>query len=164
MKLVEEKSPILKQPTEEFDFSDETFDAVEFSQKMVDLLLEMDGLGLAAPQVGLSIRFFVMIIDTHSYRCFNPRISSESDEVIEVEEGCLSFPKLWLKVKRAKTIIATWTDQYGNEQSMHLAGVPARCFQHELDHLNGICFTDRVSRLILSMSRKKRSKALKQRG
>ena len=57
MKLVEEKSPILKQSTEEFDFSDETFDAVEFSQKMVDLLLEMDGLGLAAPQVGLSMRF-----------------------------------------------------------------------------------------------------------
>lgn len=164
MTLVNENSPILKQPTDEFDFNDKTLNAQELSQKLIDILLEMGGAGLAAPQIGLSMRFFVMIIDNKSYRCFNPRTSSESEEIIEAEEGCLSFPKLWLKVKRSKSVIATWSDQNGNEQSMHFDGMEARCFQHELDHLNGICFTDRVSRLILNMSKKRRLKASKHKG
>lgn len=161
MTLVSENSPILKQSTEDFDFNDETLNAEELSQKLINILLEMNGAGLAAPQIGLSMRFFVMIIGNKSYRCFNPRTSSESEEITEAEEGCLSFPKLWLKIKRPKSIIATWSDQNGNEQSMHFGGIEARCFQHELDHLNGICFTDRVSRLILSMSKKRRFKASK---
>jgi len=162
MTLVNENSSILKQSTEDFDFNDKTLDATELSQQLIDELLEIGGSGLAAPQIGLSMRFFVMIIRNKSYRCFNPRVSSKSDETVEMEEGCLSFPQLWLKVKRPVSIIATWSDQNGNEQSIHFDGVEARCFQHELDHLDGICFTDRVSRLILSMSRKKRIKAEKQ--
>jgi len=149
MTLVDENSSILKQSTEDFDFNDETSNATELSQQLIDELLEIGGSGLAAPQVGLSIRLFVMIIGNKSYRCFNPRISSKSDEIVEIEEGCLSFPKLWLKVKRPVSIIATWSDQNGNEQSIHFGGVEARCFQHELDHLDGICFTNRVSRLRL---------------
>jgi peptide deformylase len=77
---------------------------------------------------------------------------------VEGEEGCLSFPNLWLKVKRNNKITAAYLDNTGKQCIIELEGIDSRCFQHELDHLDGITFTEYVSDLKLRMARKKQRK------
>ena len=91
---------------------------------------------------------------------FNPRIVTVDDTVSpdEGEEGCLSFPNLWLKVKRPKNITVEYFDKTGKSCIIELTGIDARCFLHELDHLNGIVFTDYVSQMKLMLARKKQRK------
>ena len=76
----------------------------------------------------------------------------------EQEEGCLSFPDLWLKVKRPKSITAEYFDRNGNKCIIELTGIDAKCFQHELDHLDGVCFTSKISPLKLALAIKKQRK------
>jgi peptide deformylase len=80
------------------------------------------------------------------------------NDKIEGEEGCLSFPNLWLKVARHNKITASYLDSTGKQCIIELEGIDSRCFQHELDHLNGITFTEYVSDLKLKMARKKQRK------
>ena len=77
---------------------------------------------------------------------------------MQAEEGCLSFPNLWLAVKRPASINAKYLDRTGKECTIELKGIDARCFLHELDHLDGVCFTDKVSKLKLAMAIKKQRK------
>lgn len=114
-------------------------------------------LGLAANQAGLDIRMFVMGRDFAEFVCINPEII-ESSNVLEIgTEGCLSFPFLILKIGRPTTIKVKYYDQDLKEVSCEFTGSFARCFQHELDHLNGITFTKKVSKLVLAMASKKRA-------
>jgi len=86
---------------------------------------------------------------------FNPSILISDNELVDGEEGCLSFPNLWLKVKRPRQITAKYFDRKGKECIIELNNWDARCFQHELDHLNGVCFTNKISPLKLSLAMKK---------
>lgn len=118
-----------------------------------------NGIGLAGNQVGLLRRVFVMKLqDGRELGCFNPWIMFGDNDKINDNEGCLSFPNLWLKVQRHNKITAAYLDNTGKQCIIELEGIDARCFQHELDHLNGVTFTEYVSDLKLKMARKKQRK------
>ena len=121
-------------------------------------MLEEGGVGFAANQMGLLYRVFAMNIGDKVTFYYNPEIVSHGEEIITVEEGCLSFPGLLFKVKRPKNITVRYQDRDGNVHIEELTNLASRCFQHELDHLDGICYTDRVSKLSLAMARKRLAK------
>jgi len=89
---------------------------------------------------------------------FNPYILYGDNDMVESEEGCLSFPGLLLKVPRHNNITVGYLDRQGNKRIIELSGVDSRCFQHELDHLNGVCFTEHISALKLALAKKKLQK------
>ncbi len=123
----------------------------EVNQDILDLAKEMrktmkaeKGVGLAAPQVGVSQRIILATIDKVVMLMVNPQIVSFSADTDICEEGCLSLPGQWGKVSRAKRIKLTFIDENGDEVNTELSDLNARVVQHEIDHLNGILFTDRL--------------------
>lgn len=122
----------------------------EFDEKLKNLCLEMfetmelnKGLGLAAPQVGESFYFFIVDIEGHKLVFINPEIiKKEGQEVFE--EGCLSFPGLFINIKRPQKIELKFQNTEGQEKIIKADGLLARVIQHELDHLDGILFIDRL--------------------
>lgn len=158
LSLLKETDPILQQPADPWDFSQDT-SAVETEQEMLGLMKSFGGIGLAANQVGILRRVFVMKLeDGRELGFFNPEITEHESDPIEGDEGCLSFKNLLLKVKRYGKISARYLDNTGKQCIIELEGLDARCFQHELDHLDGITFTKHVSSLKLNMARKKQRK------
>lgn len=156
--LVEEHDPILKCNTPEFDFENPPFDPVEFASQLVETCKIKGGFGLAAPQVGVLERVFVMGSGEDYVAFFNPKILSSSKQTSLVAEGCLSFPMLALKVERPSQVEVEYQDFNGVTRTGIFSGLSAHCFQHELDHLNGVCYTDRAKPMALKMGLKKRKK------
>ncbi len=156
--------PVLRRtaaPVEEFDPS-----LKRFVDEVVETMIEKDGVGLAAPQTGHSVR--VAVIDTTAgeetpYVLINPRITWSSDELEEYEEGCLSIPDIRLDVTRPVSVSVRALDAEGKEYRIEKAdGLLARALQHEIDHLDGIMFVDRVSplqRQLVASKLKKLAKA-----
>jgi peptide deformylase len=141
--------PILRKTSEPVTVFDEALKA--FIDEMAVTMREKDGVGLAAPQVGRSIRL-VVVDPTNGERppiaLVNPVIVSASDEIEDDEEGCLSIPTIRLKVKRPERVSVKALDAAGKEFTIEQAeGIFARALQHEIDHLNGIMFVDRLSPL-----------------
>jgi peptide deformylase len=135
-------------------------DAEELEKAMIDFMLTNRGIGLAANQVGLTKRVFVMGSNNLEgfpapFALFNPRIIEASEETVLDEEGCLSYPGLYLKLKRPSWVIAEYQDSKGNFNEIKVDGYLSKCFQHELDHLDGVCFVDRVSQMKLQLAMKK---------
>ena len=158
LKLHKEDDTILKQKAENWDFENHVNAAV-IEREMLELMRASNAIGLAGNQIGLLRRVFVMKLqDGREIGCFNPWIMIGNNDLIDGEEGCLSFPNLWLKVKRHNKITAAYLDNAGKNCIIELEGLDARCFQHELDHLEGITFTEHVSSLKLNMARKKQRK------
>ena len=158
MKLIYEHDPVLKEKAESWDFKNHVNAAV-IENEMLETMRSSNGIGLAANQVGLLRRVFVMKLqDGREIGCFNPWIMFGDNDKITGEEGCLSFPNLWLKVKRDNKITASYLDNTGKQCIIELEGIDARCFQHELDHLDGVTFTEYVSDLKLQLARKKQRK------
>lgn len=163
MKLVVDPDPILKQVAEEWNFEKDT-NAAEVESEMIQIMKTFYGRGLAGNQVGLLKRVFTIQLEHHPdkaepFAMFNPKVVAIDNESIEdFEEGCLSFPNLWLQVKRPRAITSEYFDKDGNKCIIQLTGIDARCFLHELDHLNGVVFTDKVSQLKLALARKKQRK------
>jgi len=152
----------LTQTSTPWDFNSDG-DAELLEKAMCEFMTESRGIGLAANQIGLTKRVFVM----GSYNIegfpapfavFNPKIIEVSEEQALDKEGCLSYPDLWLTVKRPAVIKVEYQDSKGNVHEAALSGLIARCFQHELDHLNGICFVDKVSQMKLQLAIKKLNK------
>lgn len=117
---------------------------LKLAQHLVQLMFDEKGIGLAANQVGYNLRLFVMFVDREIFHCFNPEIVNASDAIVESKEGCLSFPGEFCTVPRHQTILARFANSRGNYQEREFTGLAARCFQHELDHLNGIVMHDRI--------------------
>jgi len=167
MKLVYYPDPILGKGMEDFDFDKvkEIFaDAADLKEQMVDLMVNKKGIGLSAPQVGLNMRCFVIGETRESaIMVINPKILSFSEETELAPEGCLSFPDMFLNIARPKTVTAEWLDEHGEKQSGTLDGYGARCFLHEFDHLNGVVFKEKVSRLKWDRATTKKNKIQKQR-
>lgn len=135
-----------------------------FLRAMKDTMLQYEGLGLAAPQVGVNERVFVMRLLRDNLQnetdetvaeeskplnytileCINPEIISMSEDMVIGEEGCLSLPKLYKNVPRAREITVKFEDGKGKQQILTLENMNARIFQHEYDHLDGILFIDRA--------------------
>ncbi|GAI09652.1 unnamed protein product [marine sediment metagenome] len=114
---------------------------------MTDVMLENKGIGLAAPQVGVPLRLFVISLDASRENVkvyINPTVTLMG-ELDQIEEGCLSVPEVFTKIRRYKKCKVTATDLEGNEFTEEAQGLYARCLQHEYDHLKGITIADRMS-------------------
>jgi peptide deformylase len=116
--------------------------------RMIKIMKKENGIGLAAPQVGRNEAIFIMKKNNKIITCINPSISWQSDEQIDMKEGCLSFPKTFISLKRPSTIVVEYTDTKGRRNIEKMTGVEARCYQHELDHLSGITFIHRQNEQI----------------
>lgn len=151
--LVDKDDIILVEETEIFDFTNPPVDPVELAKDLAETMIADNGLGLAANQVGLPYRAFAMKA-SQIIVCFNPIIVDASSEEIYLEEGCLSFPRLYVKIKRPRRIKVRFAYPSGEIVTETYDGMTARIFQHELDHLNGIRHIDRASRIHLEQARK----------
>lgn len=139
-----------------------TFDAAlrQSVKDMFETMYQGHGVGLAATQVNLPYRLFVMDISSDQSQplCLvNPEILEKEEDVL-LEEGCLSFPGVYAKVKRAKKIRVRYQDEHGNVHEQEATGLFGHCIQHELDHLEGILFVDHLSRLKKALLLKKLEK------
>lgn len=150
---------ILYQRSSEWDFENPPANSQEIEVELARLMDEHGGIGFAANQMGFSYRVFAMKIDNEVQFYYNPEVLLSSlDEQISIEEGCLSFPGLYFKVKRPAEVKVRYQNAEGRFFEEDLSGIAARCYQHELDHLDGVCFTSKVSKLTLDMAKKKRDK------
>ncbi len=112
---------------------------------MIDTMRAADGIGLAAPQVGVSHRLFVAELDDTVYVVVNPRVLRASRATEVADEGCLSLPGYVGAVERRARVIVRGLDRRGKEVTIEAEGMLARCFQHEIDHLDGVLYTDRMA-------------------
>ena len=141
-------------------------DAKELEKNMIDFMVNNNGIGLAANQIGLTKRVFVIGSNSiqgfpKPFAVFNPEVLETSEETNLDKEGCLSYPGLFLNINRPSVIKVRYQDSSANWNEAGLSGYIARCFLHELDHLNGICFVDIVSPLKLQLAMKKLRKKRK---
>ena len=146
---------ILKTPCTEFNFANPPTDPVELAKTLVSTMYENNGLGLSANQIGLNYKVFSFRGEPENFVAFNPKITWYSDEIIELEEGCLSFPGLIVNVKRPKHIRVRFAMPNGEIKIMKLTGMTARIFQHEMDHMEGKTLKNAVSKLKFDMAIKK---------
>ena len=122
-------------------------DRQELSETLKESMVHHNGIGLSANQIGIWERAFVMIRDmeyNEIITCFNPKILKESRKKVTMEEGCLSYPDLYLKIERSESVVIKYEDENKNIHKMKLDGLAARVFQHEYDHMEGIDFTQRT--------------------
>lgn len=161
--LVKSPDPWLEKKVDPFSFN--FLDAKEVERQMITLMLQEGGIGLSANQVALNAQIFVMkpylIEGAEPFAVINPEVVEVSKESESMPEGCLSHPDLYFNVSRPKRIVAKYLDTNANECIIELVDIDARCFLHEYDHLQGIEFTDRVSKLKLDRALKKREKMRK---
>ena len=156
--LVEHKHPLLKTKMEPFDFDNPPTDPEILFANMSQMMLEKKGVGLSANQVGLPYRMFVMGDEENLISVFNPRIVDYEGEEYYAEEGCLTYPGLYVKIKRYNVIRARYTTHQGITDTIKFSGMTSRIFQHEYDHLEGIDYLKRATRYHLDKARKEQKK------
>ncbi len=122
----------------------------ELAKNMLESMYSAKGIGLAAPQVGIQKRILVIDLDIENstsppHIFINPEIISSSATIDTYEEGCLSIPGVYLDVIRPSSIKLSYRDEMGRPKKMNADGLMARCIQHEIDHLNGVLFVDKVT-------------------
>ena len=159
--LVPVTDPILKKPLESCSIG---LDRKELQTTLQNAMEHHQGIGLSANQIGIKERAFIMYSDVKKKEmisCFDPLITDYSEEKIIMDEGCLTWPGLWLKVERSEGIQCVYNDVDGELVQVQMHGLEARIFQHEYDHMEGTNFTQRVSRLKLNMAKRRASKMRK---
>ena len=155
--LIGEKDPYLREVPEEYTFEKSMeYEPEELKNILFENMEHYVGYGLSANQLGIPYKAFAMIKDGDPIVCFNPEVKEYSDETNYVKEGCLSFPGLWFAVERASGVSVMYYDEEGEGKYGIFAGLSARIFQHEMEHMDGELFTDNVSDLKLSMAMKRR--------
>ena len=162
MKLVEQTDPILRKVCEPFDFNEPVMDPYELAEGLHEIRRKDGGIGLAAPQVGIDTMALVIGMgdlqtegtEDYDQVFFNPVITSVEGKETYMIEGCLSFPDLFVKVKRPEDIVLQWETEEGSECTETFSGITSRILQHEIDHLNGITFLKRANRFHLEQAQK----------
>jgi peptide deformylase len=119
------------------------------------------GIGLSANQCGVYERVFVMGHEDNVFVCINPKIIEVSEDFVKEKEGCLSYPGMPLTIKRPSWIVAEFVDETGVTHRMKFEGITARCFLHELDHMNGVRFVDHVGPVAIRLAKQKQEKTMK---
>ena len=160
-KLIEAENPIMKV---RLSGCSPDLDRDDVEEKLLDSMKNYNGIGLSANQIGIMERVFVMYSDVkkrETITCFNPKIVTQSDTKILMDEGCLTYPGLWLKVKRPDGIEVEYEDKNGEMQHQAMFGLECRIFLHEYDHMEGTDFTEKVSKLRLERAKKRLSKMMK---
>ena len=163
MNLVYYPNKLLDQELTEVDLESPGFNPVELKEQLIDVMLASGGIGLTASQVGLDHKLFVMgDSEDNSTLCINPTVLQFTEETTLDVEGCLSFPNVYVKVKRPKEILVEFYNEELEKQQVKITGYSARCYLHELDHLLGITMKDRVSKMKWDLATKKARKLEKQ--
>lgn len=162
LKILDFPDPILKQVAESVRGVDDA--VLKLLSDMAETMYSAPGIGLAAPQVGVSRRIIVVDIDWREQErnprgFINPEITHR-EGALTFEEGCLSVPEFQSEVERSARVVVRALDPEGKPVEVEAVGLEAVCFQHELDHLDGKLFIDRISRLKRSIYVKRRKKAL----
>lgn len=155
LNVIKAPDPRLKQvakPVAEVD------DAVrKILADMLETMYISDGIGLAATQVGIDKRLVVMDLrdgpneEPNPFKMVNPEIIENSDQMKDTDEGCVSLPYQYAKVRRPAEITVRYLDEHGKEKKLSAHGLRSACIQHEIDHLDGILFIDRISSLKRNM-------------
>lgn len=143
MKIVLYGHPVLKTKSTPVEIIDENLKNT--LDEMVELMRKANGIGLAANQVEIPKRFFVLEIEDKVKKVINPEIVQYGDEIVEYEEGCLSIPGIYKKVLRPEMIKVKYQNENGENIEEELHDIWARAFQHEYDHIDGILFTEKLS-------------------
>jgi peptide deformylase len=141
-------------------------DRKELSEAMFDAMKKYGGIGLSANQVGLPFNMFVLgdhpdLEKGLKMTCFNPMIISASADQVMMKEGCLTFPFVFLNIRRPRKVVVKYEDENGDLKEGSLDGMISRVFQHEYDHMLGKTFVDGVSKMKLDMAYKKAEKQMK---
>ena len=142
--LIPEDSKILHQKIKKCSYN---LDRKELSRILIENMKHHEGVGLSANQIGIPERAFAMIRNLEYNEiivCFNPKIIKTSTKKSVMEEGCLSFPELFLDVVRPSEIVVKYEDEDKKTHKINLVGFSARVFLHEYDHMEGIVFTKRT--------------------
>ena len=160
--LVSTTNAILNSNIPEYDVT--TLPNPNMSKLIKQLKMTMKlhgGMGISANQCGIQQRVFVIGSEHFQMPCINPKIV-DTGKLVKMKEGCLSFPGLTLNVARHETITVVYYTEFGEQKLMEFSGVTAQCFQHEMDHMNGLLFTSHVGSLALKMAKQKQDKLIKQ--
>lgn len=157
--ILEVPNPVLKKKCVPVAGIDERIERL--LDDMLETMYDAPGIGLAAPQVGITER--VVVIDVSEdknqpLKLVNPELAWTSDDRVTHEEGCLSLPKQFADVKRPSKVKLRYMDESGQARELDADGLLSRCIQHELDHLEGILFTDHISALKRNMIMRKLAK------
>jgi len=143
--LVPQSDSILHTKCERFDFNNPPMNPIELANSLIETMVAKRGIGLSANQCGIPYRVFALWSNPTKV-LFNPTIADTSSEEILLEEGCLSYPNLIIKVKRPKIIRVRYQDVTGEACTDKFIGMTARCVLHEMDHLNGLDFRSRANK------------------
>jgi len=163
MNLIKYPNEILEREVKDVDLENLEFDPVELKKEMVEFMIANNGIGLSANQIGLDAKVFVMGDSVeNSTMCINPTVLQYTSDTQDDIEGCLSFPNVFVKIKRPKEILAKYWNENLEECTVKIEGYSAKCYLHEMDHLLGITFKDRASKLKWDMATKKARKLEKQ--
>jgi peptide deformylase len=134
--------PVLTMPADEVTTFDKELRVLV--KDLTDTMIDAPGVGLAAPQIGVSLRVFTYDVDDTIGHLINPVIAVESDDEQDGDEGCLSFPGLAFPTKRRRRVVTSGFNMHGEPVTIEGSALLARCIQHEVDHLDGILFIDRL--------------------
>ena len=134
--------PVLRTPAEPVTTFDKELRGLV--KDLTETMLDAPGAGLAAPQIGVSLRVFTYDVDDEVGHLVNPVIGVMSEEEQDGDEGCLSFPGLAFPTKRRQRVVASGFNMHGDPVTIEGSALLARCIQHEVDHLDGILFIDRL--------------------
>ena len=135
---------------------------VNFSKRLLMTMNLYGGIGLSANQCGVDVRMFVLGQPDFAMVCLNPTILKQSEDLVEIQEGCLSYPGFHVKIARPAWIDVEFMNEHGKVFQNRLDGITARSYLHELDHLNGIRFIEHAGPVAIQMARKKQTKLVKQ--
>lgn len=161
LELVPSDHPLMRTALEEFDFSNPPIHPAELANHLIETMVANKGLGLSANQCGLPHRVFVMH-SSPTKVCFNPRIVTVSHEDTVLDEGCLTFPNLFVKVKRPQRIKVRYQDVTGETHTEQFVGMTARIFLHEYDHMEGKTFKQRANPIHLERALREQKKINRQ--
>jgi peptide deformylase len=164
MDIVKYGSNVLREKSKKIEKIDD--EIKNLLNNMVETMQNAQGVGLAAPQVGVNIRAFVLDVgDGNIRKVVNPEFLEFSEKLVEQEEGCLSIPGVYKKVKRPESLKIKYLNENGEEVVEEADGLLARAFQHEYDHLEGVLFVDKISpvakRLVSNKLQKLKRETLK---
>lgn len=160
--LVKATDKIMKTPTQKIDFDNPPEELTHLAMSMFHTMFHYKGLGLSANQVGKPYSVFTVGFDNENKQIFfNPEIVAVSPNDSVHVEGCLSYPGLFLNVKRPEWVIISWQHIDGKKNQMRYEGLTARVIQHEMDHIMGTNFTKKVGKTQLLLAKEKRDKLMK---
>ena len=144
LNLVPKDHSLLRAKLAPFDFTNSPTDPIQLAKDLTETMLSNNGIGISANQCGLPYRVFAMKSNP-VFVCYNPKIVDISQEALYLEEGCLTYPNYYVKIKRPKKIKVRFTMPNGQVETRIFDGMTARIFQHELDHLDGVLFMSRAT-------------------